>query len=84
VLYEMGIYANLTAEQGFPPSRYSNVDEVVDEFRLRLNCTTPAQEETVRNYFHTVLRHDGDSVILGSGTQVAHIWWSTIKPDGQV
>nr|WP_320160203.1 class I SAM-dependent methyltransferase [uncultured Methanoregula sp.] len=76
VLYEMGIYASLTAEPGFPPSRYANVQEAVDEFLERLNCTTPAHEETVRNYFQTVLRQDGDSMILGNGTRVAHIWWS--------
>ena len=81
VLYEMGIYANLTAEPGFPPSRYANAEEAIDEFRLRLNCTTPEQEETVRNYFHTVLRQDGDSVILGDGTHIAHIWWSTGTPE---
>jgi SAM-dependent methyltransferase len=77
VLYEMGIYANLSVESGLPPSRYTDAEEAVDEFRLRLNCTTPAQEETVRNYFNTVLRQDGDGMVLGNGTRVAHIWWST-------
>jgi SAM-dependent methyltransferase len=77
VLYEMGMYANLSVEQGLTPSRYANVEEAVDEFRLRLNCTTPVQEEIVRNYFNTVLRQDGDGMILGNGTRVAHIWWST-------
>jgi SAM-dependent methyltransferase len=78
VLFEMGIYANLSVEQGFPPSRYTSVEEAVDEFLQRLNCTTPFQEETMRNYFHSVLRQDGDGVVLGNGTRVAHIWWSTV------
>jgi SAM-dependent methyltransferase len=78
VLYEMGIYANLTAEQGFPPAQYASVEEAVDEFRLRLNCTLPSHDEMVRNYFHTVLRHEGDGFVLGNGTRVAHIWWSTV------
>ena len=84
VLYEMGIYANIVAEPGFPPSQYANVEEAVEEFRERLNCTTQAQEEIVRNYFQTVLRQDGERMILGNGTRVAHIWWSTVKPDWQV
>jgi SAM-dependent methyltransferase len=77
VLYEMGIYANLTAEPGFPPSRYASIEEAVDEYRERLNCATPVQDETVRNYFQTVLRQDGDGLSLGNGTRVAHIWWNT-------
>jgi SAM-dependent methyltransferase len=76
VLYEMGIYANIQVEQSFPPARYENVDEAVEEFRLRLNCTTPAHEETIRNYFQTVLRQEGEGVVLGNGTMGAHIWWS--------
>jgi len=79
VLYEMGIYANLAAEQGFPPARYANLQEAVDEFRERLNCTTPAHEEIVRNYLRTTLRQDGDHLILGNGTRVAHIWWSAAE-----
>jgi SAM-dependent methyltransferase len=76
VLYEMGIYANIQVEPSFPPARYKNVDEAVEEFRQRLNCVTPAHEETVKNYFQTVLRQDGDGVVLGNGTMGAHIWWS--------
>ncbi|ACL16902.1 class I SAM-dependent methyltransferase [Methanosphaerula palustris] len=78
VLYEMEIYANLQVDTRFPPSRYANVDEAVEEFLQRLNCTTPAQEETVRNYFQTMLRQDGDALVLGDGTLGAHLWWSTV------
>lgn len=78
VLYEMGIYASLQVEPPFPPGRYKNLDEALDEFRQRLNCSTPKHEEILRNYFHAVLQQDGDSVVLGNGTYGAHIWWSTI------
>lgn len=77
VLYEMGIYANLQVEPRLPPVRYANIDEAVEEFRQRLNCTTPAQEETLRNYFQTILMPDGNDVLLGNGTYGVHIWWST-------
>jgi SAM-dependent methyltransferase len=79
ILYEMGIYANIQPEPRFPPARYANIDEVIEEFRQRLNCTTPAHEEIIRNYFHAVLRHDGDGFILGNGTRSAHIWWNTTE-----
>ncbi len=79
ILYEMGIYANLTAEQGFAQSRYASAEEAIEEFLERLNCTTPAQEETVRNYFQTVLKQDGDGFTLGNGVRTAHIWWNTVE-----
>jgi len=78
ILYEMGIYAAIQPEPRLPPARYAEVDEALEEFRQRLNCTTPAHEEIVRNYFLTVLRHDGNGCTLGEGAVSAHIWWSTI------
>jgi cyclopropane fatty-acyl-phospholipid synthase-like methyltransferase len=77
ILYEMGIYASIQPEHYGPRSHYTTVDEAVEEFRQRLNCTTPAHEEIVRNYFQTVLRHNGDGLTLGRGTRSAHIWWNT-------
>jgi SAM-dependent methyltransferase len=78
ILYEMGIYASIQPESTVSLPRYANIDEAVGEFRQRLNCTTPAQEEIVRNYLHTVLRRVGDGLILGSGTRSAHVWWNTM------
>jgi len=77
ILYEMDIYASIQPESHVSVSRYANMDEAVEEFRQRLNCTTPAQEEIVRNYLNSVLRHKGDDLILGCGTRSAHIWWNT-------
>ena len=80
VLNEVGIHANLQVERKFPASHYASVDEAVEEFRLRLNCSTPAHEEIVRNYFQSVLKQDGKGYILGEGTLGAHIWWN--RTDG--
>ena len=77
VLIEMGIYANLTVESRFPPATFTSADEATGEFLLRLNCTTPEQEEIVKNYFHSVLRQEGTGYVLGKETLGAHIWWST-------
>jgi SAM-dependent methyltransferase len=75
VLCEMGIYANLEVEMKFPPSVYASVDDAVAEFSGRLKCSTTAHKETVRNYFQSVLREEGDGFVLGSETLGAHIWW---------
>lgn len=83
VLAEMEIYANLRVEQRVPPASYSSVDEAFDEFRQRLNCTTPEQEQIVRNYFQTALRKEGDRVILGDAVMGAHLWWDTRPKFGE-
>nr|WP_321351217.1 class I SAM-dependent methyltransferase [uncultured Methanoregula sp.] len=79
ILYEMGIYAALEPEPQVSVSRYATVDAAAEEFRQRLNCTTPAHEETLRNYLQAVLRQDNGGYILGSGTRSAHIWWNTTE-----
>ena len=78
ILYEMGIYADIRPEPQVSLSRYADVEEAVDEFRQRLNCTTPAHEEIVRTYLHTALCRDGVGFTLGNGTRSAHICWNTV------
>ena len=77
VLVEMGIYANLAVESKSPASNFATFDEAAAEFIQRLNCTTPAHEEIVRNYLHAALRRTGDGFSLGEETLGAHIWWET-------
>jgi SAM-dependent methyltransferase len=80
VLCEMGIYANLEVEIKFPPSFYASVDDAVTEFSGRLKCSTATHEETVRNYFQSVLRQEGEGFVLGGETLGAHIWWTQGLP----
>ncbi|MDD1703476.1 MAG: class I SAM-dependent methyltransferase [Methanoregula sp.] len=76
ILCEMGIYANMTVEVKFPAPVYAGVDDAVQEFSRRLNCTTPAHEEIVRNYFQSILRQETRGLVLGDETLGAHLWWS--------
>lgn len=75
ILCEMGIYANITVEVKFSAPVYAGVDDAVQEFSRRLNCTSAAQTEIVRNYLQSVLRHDTRGLVLGNDTLGAHIWW---------
>lgn len=76
ILVEMGIYANITVEPRAPPPFYATFDDAVREFVQRTNCESPAQEETVRNYLHAVLRQKNNGFELGEGALGAHIWWN--------
>lgn len=80
VLCEMGIYANLEVGVKFQPSIYPSVDTAVEEFSGRLKCTTASHKETVRNYFQSILRQEGEGFVLGGETLGAHIWWTKGEP----
>lgn len=75
VLIEMGIYANLAVESKSPAAFFPTFKDAAGEFVQRLNCTTPAHEETMKNYLHAVLQRNGDGFVLGEETLGAHIWW---------
>ena len=77
ILYEQGICASIVPEPEVSLSRYATIEDAVTEFRQRLNCSTDAHDEIVRNYFQAVLRLDGEGFVLGNGTRSAHIWWNT-------
>ena len=77
VLFEMGILANLRVEHRSPPASYNDTEEAIAEFRQRLNCTTEAHEQILRNYFRATLRKDGARYVLGDPVMGAHIWWDT-------
>jgi len=76
VLYEMGIYANITTEQK-KETVYRNVDEVIQEYSRRLNCPAKTQEEILKSYFTQQIRPCGDGFVLGGVSCSAHIWWNT-------
>jgi len=75
VLFEMGIYANLTVETKSPASSFATFEEAAGEYIQRLNCATPAHEEIVRNYLHARLRKTDQGLVLGEKTLGAHLWW---------
>jgi len=74
VLYEMGIYANITTERK-KETVYPTVDEAVREYSQRLNCSTKLQEEILNNYFAQHLRPCDNGLVLEGASHSAHIWW---------
>nr|WP_320160201.1 class I SAM-dependent methyltransferase [uncultured Methanoregula sp.] len=75
VLYEMGIYANLTTERK-KATVYQDVDEVVREYYQRLNCSTIAHEEILKDYFTQKLRPCDKGFVLNGVSYSAHLWWN--------
>jgi len=83
VLNEMGIRANLTAEHPKSPTRYALIDDVVAEYRQRLNCSTAKQDACLLEWFEKNLVRSADGYELPGNSRGAHIWWNvTDSPQG--
>lgn len=76
VLYEMGIYANLSVEPGCDPAIYPGIEDAVTEFHGRMNCTTPEQDECLRQYFKRTLAKSDKGYYVNGRALGAHIWWN--------
>ena len=81
VLYEMGIYANLTVEQGCEPAYYATIEDAVSEFHGRMNCTTPEQDVILRAYFTRTLSKSDKGYFVNGRALGAHLWWNTGQTD---
>jgi ubiquinone/menaquinone biosynthesis C-methylase UbiE len=76
VLYEMGIYANLTTERK-KTTIYRTKDEVVQEYYQRLKCSEKSQETILKEYFTRELRSSRGGFFLNGASYSAHLWWNT-------
>jgi SAM-dependent methyltransferase len=77
VLCEMGIYADIGVEQKKQPTLYPTVDDAVREYYQRLNCSTPAQEKILYDYFRNNLLYLSGGYQLPGDSLGAHIRWET-------
>ena len=75
VLYEMGIYANLTVEASCEPAYFPTIDDAAKDFCKRLDCTTPEQDRAVREYCETTLTKTERGYRVAGEALGAHIWW---------
>jgi SAM-dependent methyltransferase len=81
VLYEMGIYANLSVESGCAPAIYPTIEDAVTEFHGRMNCTTPEQDEILRAYFTRTLAKSDKGYFVNGRALGAHLWWDAGQAD---
>jgi SAM-dependent methyltransferase len=77
VLYERGIYADISVEQKKKPTLYPAIADAVREYYQRLNCLTPRQEKILYDYFQSNLLHSSGGYQLPGDSLGAHIRWET-------
>lgn len=75
VLYQMGIYADVTMLQLSKEYRFGKRDEMTAFFRKRFGAKTPGQERIVDEYVAPRIRKQGNEVVIAGDSTFAHIRW---------
>jgi len=75
VLYQMGIYADVTMLPLSKEYRFGNRDDMTAFFRKRFGAETPEQERIVDEYVSPRIRKLGDEVVIAGDSTFAHIRW---------
>ena len=75
VLYQMGIYPNITTFRMKHDQRYATLDEAVAELAPQAQAKTEEQKAVLREYLEKAMKwEDGAFVLSGSSIRVK-IWW---------
>jgi SAM-dependent methyltransferase len=81
VLYQMGIYPDVTMLPLAKEYRFGSRKEMLGFFRKRFGATTQEQERIVHAYVTPQIRQQGDEVVISGESTFAHIRW---KKKGKV
>ncbi|MDK2892534.1 MAG: hypothetical protein PWQ49_926 [Methanohalophilus sp.] len=76
ILYNMGIYPNIETFELTHTSRYSSLDEAVRHYRFHYRISTPRQEQLLKKHLESILRKEGDELIMENRTTRVRMWWS--------
>jgi len=79
VLYQMGIYPDVTMLPMAKEYRFGNRDEMLAFFRKRFGAKTPEQERVVDEFISPKIRRQGDEVVISGDSTLAHIRWKKKK-----
>ncbi|MFA4877136.1 MAG: class I SAM-dependent methyltransferase [Methanoregula sp.] len=75
VLYQMGIFPDVTMLPLSKEYRFPGRDGMSAFFRHRFGATTPKQERIVEDYITRLIRKEGGEFVISGDSTFAHIWW---------
>ncbi|MFA4860194.1 class I SAM-dependent methyltransferase [Methanoregula sp.] len=75
VLYQMGIYPDVTMLPIAKEYRFTSREEMLSFFVTRFGATTPLQEQIVKEYITPRMRQQGSDVVISGDSTFAHIRW---------
>jgi SAM-dependent methyltransferase len=78
VLYQMGIYPDVTMLPLSKEYRFGSREEMLGFFRKRFDAGTPEQERIVDAYVTPLIRQQGNEVVISGDSTFAHVRWKKI------
>jgi ubiquinone/menaquinone biosynthesis C-methylase UbiE len=75
VLYQMGIYPDVTMMTLAKEYRFGSREEMLAFFRKRFSAKTPGQVRIVDDYITPLIREQGHEVVISGDSTFAHIRW---------
>lgn len=75
VLYQMGIYPDVTMMPMGKEYRFGSREEMGAFFKKRFGAETPAQERIVEGYVDPLIRQQGGEVVISGESTLAHVRW---------
>jgi SAM-dependent methyltransferase len=79
VLYQMGIYPDVTMLPLAKEYRFGSREEMLGFFRKRFGARTPEEQKVVDEYVTPMMRTEGNAVVISGNSIFAHIRWRTTK-----
>ncbi|PKL65829.1 MAG: class I SAM-dependent methyltransferase [Methanomicrobiales archaeon HGW-Methanomicrobiales-3] len=80
VLYQMGIYPDVTMLPLSKEYRFGSREEMLAFFRRRFGATTSEQVRIVDDYVSPLIQSRGDEVVISGDSTFAHIRWGKTQP----
>lgn len=75
VLYQMGIFPDVTMMPMGKEYRFASSEEMLAFFCRRFGAATPAQKKTIEDYIAPMIRTEGREVVISGMSTLAHIRW---------
>ncbi len=75
VLFQLGIYANLTVESRSVCQAYTSVEEMHQDYYTRLLAKTDEQKDVLDRYLDERMLKTENGYVLPGMSKTAHIWW---------
>ncbi|MCQ1534251.1 class I SAM-dependent methyltransferase [Methanosarcina sp. KYL-1] len=78
VLYDMGIYPNVTVFPFEHTNRFGSLEEAVEHFRSHYAVESEVQEEILRAYLDELLEEEGGTFVHRGWSTRVKMWWKNI------